>query len=114
MKVVCWGEWDDSHWRDVAKMNKEERDRADRAVIESLRETGYHFDGWYHQNGLYGVPVLDTGKYYEVGMRSWGGIMVRAFPEEFDNPDDPYNYVVWYLGPGDHSKYVCPKGDDYE
>ena len=43
-----------------------------------------------------------------------GGIMAEAFPEEFDNPDDPYNYVVWYLGPEDRSKYVFPKGDDDE
>ena len=40
--------------------------------------------------------------------------MAEAFPEEFDNPEDPYNYIVWYLGSGNHSEYIYPKGDDYE
>lgn len=107
MKVVRWGEWDDLRWRDVAEMDEKEREEADRAVIESLRETGYHFDGEYHQNGLYGVPVFDNGKYYEISMRSWGGIMARAFPEEFDDPDDQMNYVRWYLG------RWCSSDEDY-
>ena len=37
--------------------------------------------------------------------------MAEAFPEEFDNPEDPYNYVVWYLGPTEKDKYIF-KGDE--
>lgn len=113
MKVIRWDEWDDLRWREVAEMDKDEREEADKAVIEALRETGYHFDGGYHQNGLYGVPVFDNGKYYEVSMRSWGGIMARAFPEEFDDPSNQMNYVRWYLGDRDFSKWKVPAYEAY-
>ena len=112
MKVIKWVTWDDKHDDDIE--SKEELDAMADAVVEELRKTNYHFDGSYHQNGYYGVPVLDNGKYFQVTQRTWGGIMAEAFPEEFDNPEDPYNYVVWYLGPEDRFKYVFPTGDDNE
>ena len=80
---------------------------AKEAVVQELRKTGYHFDGTYHQNGDYGVPVLDNGLYYEVSMRTWGKTMADAFPEEFDNSDNDYNYVRWYLG-GEDLNYKIP------
>ena len=112
MKVLEWATWDDKHNDDIE--SKEELDAMADAVVEELRKTNYHFDGSYHQNGDYGVPVLDNGKYFQVTQRVWGGIMAMAYPEEFDNPEDPYNYVVWYLGPGDRDLYVFPGGNDDE
>ena len=112
MKVVKWTEWSDEHFDDIE--SKEELDAMADAVIEELRKTNYHFDGSYHQNGDYGVPVLDNGKYFQVTQRTWGGVMAMAYPEEFDNPEGPYNYIVWYLGQGDQDEYIFPEGDDYE
>ena len=112
MKVVRWVEWDDEHYDDIE--SKEELDAMADAVVEELRKTKYHFNGSYHQNGDYGVPVLDNGKYFQVTQRTWGSVMAMAYPEEFDNPEDPYNYVVWYLGPGDRDLYVFPGGNDDE
>ena len=112
MKVVKWTEWSDEHFDDIE--SKEELDAMADAVVEELRKTKYHFDGYYHQNGDYGVPVLDNGKYFQASRRAWGEVMAMAYPEEFDNPDAPYNYIVWYLGPGDQDEYIFPEGDDYE
>ena len=104
MKVVRWAEWsyeNDFDYSDIEEVSK--------VVAAELRNKGYHFDGSYHQNGDYGVPVLDDGRHVQVTQRTWGGIMAMAYPEEFDNPDDPYNYVVWYLGPTEKDKYIFPK-----
>ena len=112
MKVIKWTTWDDKHIDDIE--NKEELDAMADAVVEELRKTKYHFDGSYHQNGCHGVPVLGNGKYFQVTQRVWGEVMAMAYPEEFDNPEDPHNYIVWYLGPKDRDLYVFPGGDDYE
>ena len=109
MKVVKWTEWsyeNDFDYSDIEEVSK--------VVAVELRNKGYHFDGSYHQNGDYGVPVLDDGRHVQVTQRTWGGIMAMAYPEEFDNPEDPHNYAVWYLGPKDRDLYVFPEGDDYE
>lgn len=107
VKVVKWTEWDYDHYMDM--MSEKDFEEAQKAVIEELRKTGYHFDGTYHQNGDYGVPVLDNGKYFQVSMRTWGGVMAQAFPEEFEDPNNPYNYVRWYLGTEVRHQMVLPK-----
>ena len=112
MKVVRWTEWDDEHSDDIESWH--EIEEMSEVVVKELREKGYHFNGSYHQNGEYGVPVLDNGKYFQASQRAWGEVMAMAYPEEFDNPEAPYNYLVWYLGPGNHSNYIYPNGDDYE
>ena len=112
MKVVRWTEWDDEHNDDIESCR--EIEEMSEVVAKELREKGYHFNGSYHQNGDYGVPVFDNGKYFQVTQRTWGGVMAMAYPEEFDNPDDPYNYIVWYLGPENPSECIYPNGGDYE
>ena len=109
MKVVRWTKWNDDYHFDYSDIEE-----VSKVVAAELRNKGYHFDGSYHQNGDYGAPVLDDGRHVQVTQRTWGGIMAMAYPEEFDNPEDPHNYVVWYLGPEDRDLYVFPKGDDYE
>lgn len=111
MKVVKWTEWEDKHNYDLS--SSEDIEKYSVAVIRELREKGYHFDGHYHQNGEYGVPVLDNGVHFQVSQRKWGSIMAKAFPEEFNNPDDPHNYVVWYLGGTEKNKFAFPKPTDF-
>ena len=110
MKVIKWTTWDDKHGDDIE--SKEELDAMADAVVEELRKAKYHFDGYYHQNGDHGVPVLDNGKYFQASQRAWGEVMAMAYPEEFDNPEAPYNYIIWYLG--DRDLYVFPGGNDDE
>ena len=107
MKVIKWTAWDDKHNDDLS--SKEEIEKYSVAVIKELRDKGYHFGAGYHQNGEHGVPVLDNGIYFQVSQRLWGEIMAKAFPEEFDNPEDPYNYVVWYLGAVEKDKFSYPE-----
>lgn len=93
LEVVDWVEWSDDDW----KPSEIEFDKAREAVIKEIRKHGYHFDGYYHQNGDYGVPLLSDGHYFEVSQRVWGGIMADAYPEEYEDPNDRSNYVRWYL-----------------
>lgn len=107
MKVIRWTAWDNKHCDDIE--GKDEIIKMSEAVAKELREKGYHFDGSYHQNGDYGVPVLDNGKYFQVTQRLWGEVMAMAYPEEFENPNNPYNYVVWYLGAVEKDKFSYPE-----
>lgn len=107
MKVIRWTAWDNKHCDDIE--GKDEIIKMSEVVAKELREKGYHFDGSYHQNGDYGVPVLDNGKYFQVTQRLWGEVMAMAYPEEFENPNNPYNYVVWYLGAVEKDKFSYPE-----
>lgn len=96
MKVVSWTKWDDHYFEENnPDLYKKQID----ATIEGLRKYKIHFDASYHQNGEYGVPVFDDGSRMQTSQRNWGEIMVKAFPEEFDDSESDMNYVVWYLSP---------------
>lgn len=102
MKVIGWTEWLYYYnW----ECTTEEFEEAWDATVKELKEKGYHFDGSYHQNGDFGVPVLDNGERFQVSMRRWGCIMADALPEEFEDLNNSYNYVRWYLG----AEEICKK-----
>lgn len=65
-----------------------------KAVVECIRENGYHFNGNDHQNAPWGCPIIDNKYIVCLSMRSWGGIMAEAYPDEIDNSDG-YGYVKW-------------------
>lgn len=98
MKVVGWTEWDDNTW---SRTTEHTWDEARAAVIEALRAGQYKFTGDYHQNGDFGVPVLDNGEVFQVSQRQWGSIMADAYPEEHA-PADEYSYTRWaWIAPGE-------------
>lgn len=92
MKVTSWTDWDDERYSEdiPSDMYEEARD----AVAAALRENGYKFDGYYHQGGAHGVPVLDGKWKYTCSFRMWGSMMVRAYPDEIDNSDG-LGYCEW-------------------
>lgn len=115
MKIVKWTTSLTDEVFEPDYLTNEEYDEMFNIVVKEVREKGYHFDGTYHQNGEYGMPLFDNGKYFATSMRTWGLIMAKAFPEEYDDPDNPYGYIRWYLGPMtesgeiDYGQYVIPK-----
>ena len=98
MKIVKWTEWDDPNYKEMFPLgtayDSEKYDEAISVIAKELRENGYKFDGHYHQNGDFGVPVFDTGEVFQCTQRCWGAIMVEAYPDEIDNSDG-YGYCDW-------------------
>ena len=86
--------------------------RFDAFVLE-LRKRGYHFTGFYHQGGEYGVPVFDDGGWLRVSFRQWGAIMAKAFPEEVGT--DKMAYIHWaWTWDDDQSLIKYPNPEDYQ
>lgn len=106
MKVVGWTEWDDHYFEEN---DPELYKKQIKATIKGLRKYKIHFGASYHQNGEYGVPVFDDGSRMQTSQRSWGEIMAEAYSEEFDDPKDDRNYVVWYLSPPELKWKLPPK-----
>lgn len=52
------------------------------AVINELRENGYHFSGNEHQYADHCVPVIDDKYALQASFREWGAIMEDAYPDE--------------------------------
>ena len=74
---------------------------ARKAVIDDIRDNGYHFSGHDHQNSDVGVPVLDDRYLFQVTMRSWGCLMADAYPDEdyglqnSNGEKGNYRYCKW-------------------
>lgn len=109
MKVTGWTWWDNPEYAEMFPLE----DRMDpswdmydkvgeieKLIAEDIRKHGYKFTGSYHQGGDYGAPIIDDKWLYQCSCRSWGNIIVMAYPEEFDS-SDRYAYTVWaWLPPG--------------
>lgn len=93
MKIIGWTHWDDLRFKEDTSTMEEDLERR-RMISEELRKKGYKFNGYYHQDGEFGVPVFDDGTTYQCTFRTWGGIMANAYPKEVDNSDG-YGYVAW-------------------
>lgn len=90
MKVTGWTYWEDERYDEIPN---DEYDMARSVVVHSLWEFGFKFDGTYHTNGDYGVPVIDNKWKFTVSHRVWGGLMADAYPEICDG--DGMDYVSW-------------------
>ena len=87
-KVTGWTHWNDKRFEEPSTNNKWKKFK--QLVIQEIRDKGYRFSGYYHQQGDFGVPVID-GKYrFEVSMRTWGKVMAEA-EGNFGDMD----YVKW-------------------
>lgn len=96
MQVTGWTDYENPLYQDWFELERtqEELDEAKRVIANTLRAQGYMFSGYYHQGGIFGVPVLDNKWRYEVSFRTWGGIMAMAYPDLIDNSDG-MGYVEW-------------------
>ena len=112
MKITGWTNWDDPNYAEYAAGSMAEVEARDDILIKEIREHGYKFTGDYHQNGDYGVPIIDDTWIYRASQRSWGHIMAFAYPDEIDNSDG-MGYVAWAWSVPEGQKMVVPneRGD---
>ncbi len=72
-RVVGWATYDDLSLEDG-----EITEEVCQAVIDNIKENGYLFTGWNHQESLDCAPVLNDGKIRRFSQRTFGGLMARA------------------------------------
>lgn len=90
MKVTGWTYWEDERYGDLPN---DEFDMAWSVVGSTLCGCHYKFTGTYHQNGDYGVPIIDDKWKFTVSQRTWGQLMAEAYPDICDG--DGMDYVLW-------------------
>jgi hypothetical protein len=100
MKVTGWTWWENHEYLDLDEAKYAE---AYAHVADEMRKQGYKFTGNYHQNGDFGVPIIDDIWLFQVSQRTWGNLMVTAYPDEIDDSDG-YGYCQW--------AWVVPDGQD--
>lgn len=105
MKITGWTWWENPEYEDLPN---ELYDEAKSCVVEELRKHGYKFTGSYHQNGDFGVPIIDDVWLFQVSQRTWGNLMVTAYPDEIDDSDG-YGYTEWAWTVPDGKTMVVPK-----
>lgn len=70
-------------------------------IINHCKEKGIRFSGDYHQNGDYGIPVIDDKYMFFCTLREWGYVMAQS---DGDNSD--MGYLKYYLHGNEHpTKY---------
>lgn len=72
-RVVGWTEYDDTSV-DEADCSE----AAYQAILADIREHGYDFSGWDHQESINGAPVLNDGCKRLFSQRGFGGLMAEA------------------------------------
>lgn len=101
MKITGWTWYDNPEYEEMFPLEKrrecdcwDEIKNVEKLIANELRKCGYKFTGSYHQDGDYGAPIIDDKWVYQCSCRTWGHIMVMAYPEEIDNSDG-YGYTLW-------------------
>lgn len=107
MKVTGWTDWEDPRYMSSDESGLDLFGLLRDVVIEEISERGYKFTGEYHQNGDFGVPIIDNKWRFEVTQRSWGGIMKAAYPDEVSD------YIEWAWTPPDGEEMIIPRVEDY-
>ena len=72
-RVVGW-----TYYDDLLVESKYCSESALQAIIEEIKQKGYEFTGYDHQNTDACVPVLNDGKKRLFSQREFGGIMAKA------------------------------------
>lgn len=99
-KVIGW-----TYWEDADVPTGEITEASTQAIIDDIREHGYSFTGWDHQETMNCAPVLNDGKKRLYSQRGFGALMAEAhgyhgsmdyarFSFRYDismNPDDDYS-----------------------
>ncbi len=73
-KVIGWCDFDDT---EIPATRECERS-AYHAIIDEVKEKGYCFSGYAHQEMRNGVPVMNDGKKRIFSRRGWGSLMAEA------------------------------------
>lgn len=111
LRIVDWVDWCDVECnpgvRDVSTLTTDEFQKYREAVVKSMKESGYKFTGFYHQNGEYGVPIFEDGVMFLVSQRTWGGIMADVMGAD---PNDRLAYMNWAYMPPENETQIT-KGD---
>ncbi len=82
LRVIGWTYYDDPHFEEG-----ENSYAARSAIIADIKEHGYDFTGWHHEESDRGAPVLNDGKIRRYSQRGWGGLMADVYGEV-----DPFAY----------------------
>lgn len=87
---------------DISDLSEEDRKHvwyvAEKKTIEDIVRKKYRFSGDTHQRSQFGCPILlVNGKkiYYTNSMRSWGGLMAKAWNEI--EQSNNYDYMDFYM-----------------
>ena len=99
IKVIGWTDWEDNDYDDGVI------DRAAyNAILQNMRENGYFFTGWHHQEDFTCAPVLNDGKIRRFTQRSWGGLIA-----DLKGLKGRYSYAAYAFDFGESDGFVKPK-----
>ncbi len=88
-RVIGWTDYDNDLFQDG-----ELSDAVMYAISDDIRENGYFFSGFDHQERLYGAPVLNDGKRRTFSQRGFGAVMAMAYDTEGDYAYSLYAFAV--------------------
>ncbi len=91
-KVIGWTEYDNFEVQ-AAPCSES----ALQAIIADIKQNGYVFTGYDHQESMNGAPVLNDGKKRLFSQRSFGGVMARAHGD-FSRMGYAYYAFQWDRG----------------
>ncbi len=97
IKVIGWASYDDCQY--------EEGDvgyAAHEAILRDVKENGYMFSGYQHQEHEYCTPVLSDGKIYRYSQRGWGSLIAEA--QGLTDPMDYARFSFYQCG-GNEEKF---------
>lgn len=75
-EVIGWTYYEDYRFKD-----KPMTFASRHAIIDEIKEHGYRFSGYEHQESPYGCPVLNDGTRVLCSQRGFAGIMAEAYGE---------------------------------
>lgn len=99
MKVTRWVKYDGEYENGKDGLITVDNDKFDdvwNCVREELERRNIKFDAVYHQNGEYGVPVIDDRYVLQVSMRMWGALVAES-----EGNMRNFNYMDWYMSDDD-------------
>ena len=118
MKVTGWCKYKSNIYNSYKELDSITEDNlikeyngedVEECIIKELKDKGIRFDGPYHQNGDYGIPIIDD-KFVVMGSYRWWGALVA----EADGLKRDFAYMDWYMVDEEQEKKVClPKPEWY-
>lgn len=88
IKVVGWTEYDSSEFKEG-----ENTSAVRMALIDEIKNNGYLFSGYDHQERSNCAPVFNDGKMRRFSQRGFGGIMAEAHGN-----NNPMGYAMYMFG----------------